>query len=94
MKIRLLERFTPFNAKPGDTVELTYRPPYGSERVVARDTLEKAMSFDAAIIYDVEPGDLPNVDFNYGLGGAFLNTRRTVRSGRKEKKRWLPWLRR
>ena len=67
MKIRTWETIRNIHVMPEDTLIMKYA---GS--VVLKETIGREMTFNEAVVFDVEPGDFGDnvVD---GIGGAFLS---------------------
>lgn len=78
MKVRLKAKIGPIHTVPGDTINLIYKEEgdYGAAGKVAVETtvltapIEKAATFDEAVIFEVDDGDF--VGAVGGIGGAFL----------------------
>lgn len=79
MRIKKREKIPSISLAPEDTIHLSYRReiefPDGhvesSEREVLEDRIERKMTVDEALIFDVEKGDFEGA--TDGIGGAFLS---------------------
>jgi len=67
VKIRQRESFAPIHLASGDTIKLTYTDEKG-KRVLAQDTVDRAMMFNEGVIFDVDKWD--GLGWEEGIGGA------------------------
>ena len=78
MKIRLKEKVPTAHLEKGDTIQLEYRQEIDGKEVfretVCKDTIDRPIKVDTAIIFDVEEGDFGE-EVEDGIGGAFLQTK-------------------
>jgi len=65
MKQLIREKIKTVYVEPGDSITLKYE-----EEDVLTHTIDKSMTLDEAVIFEVEKGDFKNA--KSGIGGAFL----------------------
>jgi len=65
----------PRHVLPGDRIELLF-----DEEVVLSAEITEPHTFNDAVIFELEKGDLEGINFKYGLGGAFLEVEPDPRS--------------
>lgn len=86
MKVRTREKINPLHLRKGDTVNLSYTKAvrshgvnYRKEIEVLEEEIDREMTVNEAVIFDVEAGDFGD-DVKDGIGGAFLCTQEPKRS--------------
>lgn len=58
---------------PGDSVQLEYTDPDGKRTVLEKHLVTRPWSFDAGLIFEVDPGEFDSNTVD-GMGGVFLDT--------------------
>jgi len=72
MRTLLRQKFkTPIYVCPGDTVQLTYKDPFGRSHVLAHKAVNEHHKFDTGIVFSLHDDELEDLGLTDALGGMF-----------------------
>jgi len=75
MKVRNIQKMQPIHVEAEDTLVLYSTDEQGNKTLVTTAEIQRQMTVDTAVIFDVGKGELlPACE--KGIGGAFLQTKR------------------
>ena len=71
IRIRKMEKIKTIHVEPDDMITLTYFDENGQKHIVLEDKINKTITVNKAVVFDVEKGDFGE-KIKQGIGGAFL----------------------